>query len=162
MSFSTDKSLFVCDDHLGKLARLLRLGGYDTFFDSVIDNSRLIQVSLDEKRWILTRDTRLIERRLVRRVFLIEHDRWQEQLKAVIDHFGLVFAADRLFTRCLEDNALIQPVAKEAIQRQVFPYTYEHFEQFYQCPACRRVYWAGTHTAAMLDRIRKAGIIIQS
>ena len=152
---------FICDDHLGKLARYLRVGGFDTLFDKGIDNSRLIQISLDEKRHILTRDRRLIERRLVRYYFLVNDDRWQNQIKAVIEHFGLSFGLSRLFTRCLEDNTLIEKVDKKDVERLVFSYTYEHHSEFFRCPACGRIYWSGSHIEVMLDRLKDAGIDIR-
>lgn len=151
---------FVCDDNLGKLARYLRVGGYDTLFDTAIDNNRLIQVSLDDKRYILTRDRRLIERRLVRYFLLIEDDRWQDQLRAVVNRFALRFSRARMFTRCLEDNTLTRRVAREDIRDRVWPYTYEHHDDFRECPLCKRVYWAGSHVTAMTDRLDDAGISI--
>jgi len=151
---------FICDDNLGKLARYLRVGGYDTFFEKDIDNSRLIRISLDDRRFILTRDHRLIERRLVRYYFLIEQDLWPDQLKAVFGHFGIGYLRSGMFSRCLEDNALIVPADKEAVRDLIFPFTYEHHSDFRQCPACCRVYWSGTHTEAMVRRLEKAGIPI--
>lgn len=151
---------FVCDDHLGKLARYLRVGGFDTVFDSAIDNSRLIQISLDETRHILTKDRRLIERRLVRYYHLIESDRWPDQLRSVLGRFGLEFRRGRIFSRCLEDNALIQVVDRESIKNRVFPYTFEHHSEFFHCPVCLRVYWAGTHPEAIYKRLERAGITI--
>jgi uncharacterized protein with PIN domain len=152
---------FICDDNLGKLARYLRVGGFDTVFEKEIDNSRLIQISLDDKRYILTRDHRLIERRLVRYYFLIENDLWPDQVKAVINHFEIEFNRTQMFTRCLEDNALIILVEKEAIQHLVYPYTYEHHDDFRQCPQCQRVYWSGDHIKAIIDRLESAGISIK-
>lgn len=149
---------FVCDDHMGKLARYLRVAGYDTVFDSAMDNNRLIQISLDEKRFVLTRDRRLVERRLVRYCLLLESDRWQDQIKVVAAHFGLVFSKSRMFTRCLEDNTPTVRVAKEDIRARVWPYTYEHHDEFRQCPVCQRVYWAGSHVSAMYARFEEAGI----
>lgn len=154
------KPRFICDDNLGMLARYLRVGGFDTVFDKNIDNSRLIRISLDDRRFILTRDHRLIERRLVRYYFLVKENLWPDQLKAVLDHFGIKFKRSLMFSRCLEDNALIVPVEKEDIKNRVFPYTYEHHTDFRQCPACRRVYWSGTHIDAMIRRLKKAGIPI--
>jgi len=151
---------FVCDDNLGKLARYLRVGGYDTLFDRDIDNNRLISISLDEKRYILTRDKQLIERRLVRYYYLIDHDRWEDQLKAVTDRFGLVFSRSRMFFRCLEDNTLTRKIAREDIRDRVWPYTYDHHDDFRECPECRRVYWSGSHVHAMIERLERAGISI--
>jgi uncharacterized protein with PIN domain len=151
---------FICDENLGRLARYLRVGGFDTLFERKIDNSRLIQLSLDDRRHILTRDHRLIERRLVRYYYLITDDLWPDQLKAVMDHFGLVFRMADLFSRCLEDNTPIVSVEKETIRDAVYPYTYAHFDDFRQCPTCRRVFWPGTHVAAMIKNLRRAGISV--
>jgi uncharacterized protein with PIN domain len=151
---------FICDENLGRLARYLRVGGFNTLFERQIDNSRLIKLSLDDRRQILTRDRRLIERRLVRYYFLISHDLWPDQLKAVIDHFGLVFRQADLFSRCLEDNTPIVSVEKEKIKSVVYPYTYANFDNFRQCPTCRRVFWAGTHVEAMIKNLRRAGISV--
>lgn len=145
---------------MGKLARYLRATGYDTAFADDMDNNRLIRISLDEKRYILTRDRRLVERRLVRYCLLLDSDRWQIQIKTVADHFGLVFSKSRMFTRCLEDNTPTVRVAKEDIRERIWPYTYEHHDEFRQCPTCRRVYWAGSHVTAMYARFEEAGIPI--
>ncbi len=151
---------FICDDHLGKLARYLRVSGFDTLFENDIDNSRLIQFSLDDKRYILTRDRRLLERRLVRYFFLIEHNLWPDQLKAVLDNFDLSINRSRMFTRCLEDNTLIVPVEKETIREIVHPHTYQHHSDYRHCPTCMRVYWSGSHIKAMTKRLSEAGIPI--
>lgn len=151
---------FVCDDHLGKLARYLRVGGFDAAFDREMTDSRLLQIALDDRRWILTRDHRLIERTLVRDLFFIERDRWPDQLRAVLDRFGLVFRKERMFNRCLEDNGVIEPVPKETICSRVFPFTYEHHDDFFICPVCRRVYWSGTHVEAMIRRLERFGIMV--
>jgi len=149
---------FICDDNLGKLARYLRAGGFDTLFYKTIDNSRLIRLSLDEERYILTRDRKLTERRLVRYYFLIEDDYWPDQLRSVVERFGLIFRQSRLFSRCLEDNTPIIPVDKEAVRDLVYPFTFQNHTDFKRCPLCGRVYWSGTHVKAMLNRLRQAGI----
>jgi len=151
---------FICDDHLGRLARYLRAGGFDTAYEKDISDSRLIQVALDDGRRILTRDRRLIERTLVRDVFLVTADRWPEQIQEVMQHFDLGYSRERMFTRCLEDNALTLTVAKETIEAKVFPYTYVHHDVYRLCPACRRIYWSGTHVDAMIARLRRHGIVV--
>ena len=152
--------LFACDDNLGKLARYLRVGGFDTFFcDKIIDNS-LVRLALDENRIILTRDSQLIKRRLVRRYELIISDHWPNQLRFVMDRFNLGFTIARLFTRCLEDNALINRVEKESVIDRVYPYTYENHTKFKECPLCQRIYWSGTHTRSIISRLEKNGFTI--
>lgn len=149
---------FICDDHLGKLARYLRIGGFDTYFDRVITDNRLLQVSLDEKRWLLTRNRRMVERTLVRDVYLVTADRWPEQLRGVLSYFDLSFRAEQMFTRCLEDNTVTEPVAKETIIARVFPFTYDHHDNYRLCPTCGRVYWSGTHIEAIERRLERYDI----
>jgi uncharacterized protein with PIN domain len=151
---------FVCDDNLGKLARYLRVGGFDTIFDKNITDGTIIQISLDEQRHILTRDHRLIERTLVRDYFLIENNLWPDQLRAVMSHFGLRFKKERMFVRCLEDNTVIVPVEKKEIKELVYPFTYKTHDEFRQCPTCKRVYWSGTHITAVTDRLKRNGFVI--
>jgi hypothetical protein len=140
---------FICDDNLGKLARLLRLGGYDTHFEPNIDNKSLIGVALDEGRIILTRDRELIENSLVREFLLITEDNWPEQLARVRDRYGIRFIRSKMLTRCLIDNTVTEKIPKNEVKDRVYPYTFENFDDFRICPACERTYWAGTHVMAM-------------
>ena len=151
---------FICDDNLGKLARYLRAGGFDTVFKDRISNSELIKIALDEKRIILTRHRKLIERTLVRRYFLIEDNRWIDQLRAVKDRFKLEFHKENMFLRCLEDNALTQPALKDDIKTLVYPHIYERHTTFRKCPHCGRIFWPGTHITAMIGCLSEGGIEI--
>lgn len=155
-----DSILFACDDNLGKLARYLRVGGFDTFFCNKITDNSLIRRALDDNRIILTGDNQLIKRRLVRRYVLIISDSWPDQLRFVLDSFGLQFTKTGLFSRCLEDNALINEIEKESVIDRVYPYVYENHTEFMECPYCRRIYWPGTHTRSIIDRLEKNRFII--
>ena len=150
---------FICDDNLGKLARYLRVAGYDTLFISPISDGRLLQIALEERRHILTRDLRLLERTLARDTFIITADHWPKQLQAVMTHFGLTFDPIRMLTRCLEDNTLTVTIDKETVESLLFPYTFSHFQNFRQCPQCERVFWAGSHIQAMIARLKRLGFI---
>jgi len=156
---SDQDKTFICDDHLGKLARYLRAGGFDTYFSNTLTDSELIRLSLDEHRIILTRDRRLLERRLVRRHLLIESDQWPEQLRQVTKAFNLIWDKDHLFSRCLEDNAVIVSVTKEEVADLVPPYTYSIHDVYRRCPVCGRIFWPGSHTTAILGQLKKAGIL---
>lgn len=150
---------FICDDHLGKLARYLRVCGYDTAYKQNCDNSELLNIALTENRHILTRDTRLIALTLVRDYTLIKADNWAGQLKQVVSDYCLIIEISRLFSRCLEDNTPTIEVDKRMIRYAVYPYTYEHHNYFRQCPKCKRVYWSGSHVEAMLERLKSVGIL---
>lgn len=160
VSDNSPETRFICDDNLGKLARYLRAGGFDTYFDARISDSDLITIALDENRHILTRDRKLIERTLVRKYFQVEDDNWVDQLRAVIGHYELRIFRKNMFTRCLEDNMLIETVLKHHIKSLVYPYIYEKHTKFTQCPQCQRVFWPGTHIEAIIERLALGGIKI--
>ncbi|MCP4566645.1 MAG: hypothetical protein GY841_03580 [FCB group bacterium] len=160
VSDNNPETRFICDDNLGKLARYLRACGFDTYFDDHISDSDLITIALDENRHILTRDHKLTERTLVRKYFQIEDDNWMDQLRAVISYYELRVSKKNIFTRCLEDNVLIETVLKHNIKTLVYPYIYEKHTGFKQCPQCKRVFWAGTHTRAIIERLTLGGIKI--
>ena len=153
---------FICDDHLGKLARYLRVGGFDTVYDRDMTDSGLLGIALDENRHILTRDNRLIELTLVRDYLLITHDDWERQLRQIIETYDLIFNSGNFLSRCLEDNTPTIRVEKESVRFEIYPYTYEHHDDFRRCPACGRIYWYGSHVEAMRKRLAQLGIILDA
>jgi uncharacterized protein with PIN domain len=134
---------------LGKLARWLRIIGYDTLYDSSISDDEIISRSIKEDRIILTRDTLLVKRRGVSRYLFIESDHIKEQFRQVVDAYGL--SIDYLFNRCLHCNTSIKPVDKEKVKKQVPPYVFKTQSWFARCPSCGKIYWQGTHA----DQVRK-------
>jgi len=150
---------FICDDNLGKLTRYLRVAGYDTLFFTPISDGRLLQLALDDQRHILSRDRRFLERTLARDIFIIADDHWPDQLRAVMTRFGLTFDPGRMLSRCLEDNSLTQKIDKTTVEAALFPYTFSHFQDFRQCPTCKRIFWSGSHIDAMVSRLRRLGFI---
>lgn len=150
---------FIADDMVGKLARFLRMLGYDTvYFNDIID-TRLIEISLSEKRIILTRDTQLVERVMVQDFILIKSDNAEQQLKMVINDWSLSPDPALFLTRCLDCNRLLEDIAKQAIEARVWPYVFENHDRFKICPECKRLYWEGDHVRAMRARFEKLGVI---
>ena len=149
---------FIADSNVGKLARWLRMMGYDTLFFNNIDDSRLIHVALKERRVILTKDTQIIRRRIVTsgqlKVILIESDDSKEQLRQVVKELGLD-CHFRQFTRCLECNQSLVPRSKEEVKELVPPYVFQTQTQYVQCPSCLRLYWQGTHWQRMKRELEK-------
>jgi len=153
---------FLCDDNLGKLARYLRMLGYDTFFRIDISDAELLAVMLKQDRIVLTRDHLLVKRIEPDRHVLIESDSPEEQLKAVIRHLGLkikistderISYPPRFFNRCLECNEICRDVAKADIADKIFPYIIKSQAIFKQCPACHRIYWQGSHYKDMVKKL---------
>lgn len=138
---------FIADAMLGKLAKWLRLLGYDTYYETDISDDDLLRIANAEDRIVLTRDTLLIRRKICRRYLFILDDYVQNQLRQTIDAFKLSPAP---FSRCLICNVIIREVEKSAIQKLVPEYTYKTQDRFAQCPRCGRVYWPGTHVEQAL------------
>ena len=145
---------------LGRLARWLRILGYDTKYVTGENRFNSILESLHENRIILTRDRHLSANRAWK-LLLIEHGHFAQQLLQLTRELGLAVSRKQLFSRCAACNTPIEPVVNKADVRQLVPqYVYETAGDFSRCPACNRIYWHGTHRALLLADLEKAGIKI--
>jgi uncharacterized protein with PIN domain len=142
---------FIADVMVGKLARWLRILGLDVVYSNKSADDEIIQIAETENRVILTRDSGLTRRRTRAQSLLVASDNYRDQLRQVIDEFGL--KDFNIFSRCLECNALLQAVNKEEVFERIPPFVYLTQDRFALCPACNRVYWHGTHANNMLHRI---------
>jgi uncharacterized protein len=142
---------FVADVMVGKLARWLRVLGVDVLYSNKYEDDEIIQLAESENRVILTRDTRLASRRTSAKCLLIESGDYKEQVQQVVSSLSL--KGFKAFSRCLECNARLEQVDKEAIFDKVPPFVYLTQDRFARCPSCDRVYWHGTHTEEMLKTI---------
>ena len=138
---------FVADVHLAKLAKLLRLLGFDTLYFNHIEDDELLKISENEKRWILTKDRALCTR--AKNCLLVKAKEPKEQLKEVL--YTLKLTQCRPFTRCLVDNAPLERVPKEEVLAKIPPKVAQWCEEFQWCPECGRIYWKGSH----YDRMKK-------
>ncbi len=143
---------FIADVMVGKLARWLRVLGVDVAYSNTYEDDEIIRIATAENRVVLTRDTSLAARRSAVRFVLIESDDYRAQIDQVVRAFGMTDF--EIFTRCLECNALLEPISKESVFERVPPYVYLTQERFAVCPSCNRVFWHGTHADQMLKRIR--------
>lgn len=145
------RARFIVDSNVGKLARWLRMLGYDALFINPIDDEGLIAIALKEKRVLLTKDTQIMLRRVATsgrlRAILIEDDNPKAQLRQVVRTMKL--DQERKFTLCLECNETLVPRSKEDVQDLVPPYVFKTQSHYFQCPACQRIYWRGTHWQRM-------------
>jgi len=143
---------FVLDVHLGKLARNLRMLGFDCLYQNDIEDSKIVDLATKQKRVVLTRDLGILKYgRITRGYFLRSQDPW-EQTREVIDRLHL---SNQLkpFTRCLQCNGQLKAVNKSLIEDQLEPGTRKNFDQFYQCITCGKIYWPGSHYLKMVQRI---------
>jgi len=149
---------FIVDNNVGKLAKWLRIMGYDTLFFNGSDDSRMIATALAEGRVILTRDTQIVRRRVVTngqlKVILLKSDEPEQQMHQVIDTLNLD-CQFRPFTICLECNQPLLERSKQQVKDLVPPYVFQTQSQYMECPACHRIYWRGTHWQAMTKKLKK-------
>lgn len=143
---------FIVDTNVGRLARWLRMMGYDSLFINGIDDKGLIAIGMKEKRVVLTRDTQIMQRRVVSsgklKAFLVRGDDTKAQLRQVVKAMNLD-CESRQFTLCLECNQPLIRRRKEEIKELVPPYVFQTQSQYVECPSCHRIYWRGTHWQRM-------------
>jgi uncharacterized protein len=135
---------FVTDTHLGRLAAYLRMLGFDTLYRNDYSDEDLARVSVDEERILLTRDRGLLMRTVVTRGSYLRATEPARQLAELLKQFDLAKAIAP-FRRCMRCNAVLRPVPKETISDRLLPQTRHHFNEFYNCPQCDRIYWKGSH-----------------
>lgn len=149
---------FIADAMLGRLARWMRVIGYDVTYVPDISDKELIETAAAEGRLILTRDTLLARRRSVRKNhYFIRGDDYRDQLRSVMERFP-IDASVQPFSRCLLCNRSLTPLGKEKAKGAVPPYVYETQNVFASCPSCGRIYWGATHVEEMKKVLRSFGI----
>ena len=145
---------FVLDTHLGKLARLLRMLGFDSLYRQNFEDNEIIQLSVEEHRIILTRDTGLLKAGVVTHGYWIRSIMPNEQVREVLARFDL-FARVRPFRRCMVCNSLITRIEKGSVLIDIPRKVRELHDEFYRCAGCRKIYWKGTHYHDMMEQIQR-------
>jgi uncharacterized protein with PIN domain len=147
---------FAVDTMLGRLARWLRILGHDVAYGPHLHGAGLVACARREGRLILTRDTQLVrDPHLPPHVF-VTSDRFRDQLGELASVVPLARGA--AFTRCVECNADLAPVAREDVRGRVPPYVFETQKRFWTCPSCRRLYWPATHQTRMRRELAALGL----
>ncbi len=149
---------FLADRTVGKLARWLRLLGYNTVYLPQLSPDGALREARRQGRILLTRDTRIRRRKDAPPLVFLEKDRFREQLAQVVQTLQLD-PAEWLLTRCSECNAALQVVEKERVQDRVPAYVWQTQAEFRCCPDCRRLYWGATHKVHMLEELRRLGLL---
>ncbi len=143
---------FIVDCMLGKLAKWLKILGFDTLFFSKIEDEKLISLARKEERIILTRDTGLIQRAKGVETLFLTNDEWQIQVQQVLDHFNLREKVNP-HSRCTDCNVILKNLSKKNAKNLVSSFVFEHADSFALCPSCGRVFWRGTHFSDMEAKI---------
>jgi len=145
---------FIVDSNLGRLARYLRLLGFDCLYRNDYKDADVATISRQQHRIVLTRDRRLLQYKIIDHGLYVRSTRPKDQVREVLrrmDLYGLV----RPFTRCTRCNGIIRPVSKAAVDVLLQPKTRRYYEVYRQCPDCRQVYWQGSHHARTLELIEE-------
>ncbi|MDX9800065.1 MAG: Mut7-C RNAse domain-containing protein [Spirochaetia bacterium] len=148
--------LFILDVHLGKLARYLRIAGFDSLYSNSFEDSEISEISAREGRIVLTRDRGLLKRSIVKRGYWIRSQSPAVQLKEVVKKFDLG-SRIKLFTICPSCNGILEKIAKEKIEDRLPEKTALYYNDFSICPSCRKIYWKGSHFRnidLLLEKIR--------
>ena len=143
---------FIVDNNVGKLAKWLRIMGYDALLFTEDDDGKMVKVALAQNRVILTKDTQIMRRRLVTsgrlKAILIKDDEPKAQLRQIAETLGLDYQF-RPFSICLECNQSLVERNKNEVRDLVPSHVFKTQNLYMECPSCHRIYWRGTHWQAM-------------
>lgn len=147
---------FVLDVNLGKLARFMRLLGFDTLYRNDYHDATIVKIAVSEQRIVLTRDRRLLHAKQIQHGYWVRAVDVESQIDEVVRRFDL-YRLIHPFARCLVCNGVLTPVDKANILDRLEPKTKRYYKDFRQCVNCQRIYWEGSH----LENIKRrfAGLL---
>jgi uncharacterized protein with PIN domain len=135
---------FIADAHLGGLASLLRMAGFDTLYDNNVRDEDVAAIAAREGRIVLTRDRDLLKRRLITHGCYVRALKSTQQFHEIFDRLELAGSVQP-FTLCLHCNAPLRTIDKALVQHRLPPRVRERHNRFSTCDVCRRVFWEGSH-----------------
>lgn len=147
---------FVADAHLGGLAHMLRMAGFDTRYDNHFDDHDIVAIAEEEGRIVLTRDRELLKHRGITHGSYVHALKPQLQFREIVERLDLA-RSFRPFTRCLECNAPLREADKQEVADCLPPSVREHHHCFKRCDVCGRVFWEGSHWQRMRKVLDWAG-----
>ncbi len=146
---------FIVDRTLGKLAKQLRMLGFDTIYYGGEESYPMVRLARQEGRIILTRNTKLLPRRPDDRIVRIEENDPALQLKELFRKAKVEAKEEKRLSRCLLCNALLESVSKMEVEGRVPDFVFHHHSEFHRCPQCQRIYWPGSHLKNMQKRMEE-------
>ena len=139
---------FVADAHLGGLARLLRMLGFDTLHRNDLADDEIRRLAHDERRIVLSRDRELLKCREIERGAYVRALKAEAQLHEIAARYALAVQA-RPFALCLSCNVPLEAIARTAVASRVPASVFARHERFVRCPGCDGVFWPGSHYERM-------------
>lgn len=146
---------FVADAHLGGLAHLLRMAGFDTLYRNDFDDREIVSLAVAEGRIVLTRDRELLKLRELTHGCFVHALKPAQQFREILTRLDL-FGSLRPFTLCLECNRPLRAIDKALVAERLPPRVRERYERFTTCDACGRLYWEGSHWQHMRALVEAA------
>jgi uncharacterized protein with PIN domain len=145
---------FILDVHLGRLARGLRLLGFDACYRNDYEDLQIIRCARREHRIVLTRDRRLLQDPAVQHGYRVRADQPEAQMREVLVRFDLT-GQIRAFSRCTVCNGRLEAVAKAAVAERLPPRTRRYYDKFWICRGCMQIYWKGAHYHRLAENVRR-------
>jgi len=145
---------FIVDCMLGKLAKWLKILGFDALFFSKIEDDELLTIARKEGRILLTKDTALIQQAKDVKTLFLESEEWRDQVLQVLEHFNLREKVNP-HTRCIDCNVVLKNLPKKNAKNLVSAFVFDKADSFALCPNCSRVFWRGTHFKDMEAKIQE-------
>ncbi len=142
------KQIFAVDAMLGKLAKKLRLLGYDTIYSSDIDDDELIRLAKDENRIIISKDVQLVNRAIKKQIVtvLVTKSNEIEQFHQINENLKLgKFIIEGNKSRCPLCNGFLMKIEKKLVQGQIPSGVLQNTDKYWKCEKCKKIYWEGTH-----------------
>lgn len=150
-------SRFILDSHLGKLAKYLRMAGFDTLYENNYSDNEIRRIAVNEFRIILTRDRDLLSSRDVTHGYYVRTIHPEEQMTEIVAKFDL-YSQFKPFTRCLICNTELTPADKNEVFQEVDEDTRHIFNEFYRCTNCSKTYWKGSHYKRMTEFLQSLSL----
>ncbi len=153
-----ERPRFIVDSMLGRLARWLRILGLDAWYFRKIQDKELLSLQGESDRILLTRDTGLIQCHDIGPYVFIQNDRWEAQLREVLEALSLIISRENVLTRCLRCNSLLKILATGEVLGKVPDYVASVHTEFRGCETCDKIYWSGTHRQHISRVLTRLGI----
>jgi len=145
---------FILTRELGRLAKWLRILGFDSEYFSQDNLSSLMIQALRDERIVLTRNQRLARPTGVK-IVLIKAEKIKEQVAEILKALNIQPDSETMFSRCIICNEELVDIEKEKIKDKVPEYVFKTQESFITCPTCKRIYWQGTHWGNVIETLKK-------
>lgn len=145
---------FVVDANLGRLARYLRLLGFDCFYRNDYSDDMVAKISSENQRIVLTRDRSLLQRKIIIYGYFVRASTPKIQVNEVLKRFDLFHLIAPL-VRCTRCNGKLKKTEKQKIEHRLKPLTKQHYNNFLICAKCDQIYWQGSHYDRVMHLIKK-------